>query len=71
MEKPNKPEGEPNKPDLDKRVKMECKVVIQERLENGENYMHDFSLEHKHIEDALKYRSEDSNCVFVIKYSLN
>lgn len=52
---------------------IECKIVIQEHLENGANYFHNFPLDENYVKDALAFMKKEyhSDCIFVIAYSLN
>lgn len=52
---------------------MEYKVIIQENLENGSIYIHNFPLEPNHVEDAKNFRmlTFHSDCVFIAEYCLN
>lgn len=52
---------------------MEYKIIIQENMENGNIYIHDFPLEPSSIEEAMKFRQLDyhSDCVFVLEYCEN
>ncbi len=52
---------------------MEYKVVIQENMDNGSVYMHNFHLDPLYIEEALHFMklSFHSDCVFIVEYSLN
>lgn len=52
---------------------MEYKLVIQENLDNGNIYIHSFSLDPCTIKEALAFRYENyhSDCVFVLSYCQN
>ena len=51
----------------------ECRIVIQEHLENGANYFHNFSLDKHYVEEAVAFMRQEyhSDCIFIIEYSLN
>jgi hypothetical protein len=52
---------------------MEYKVVIQENLDNGNIYIHDFPLEPDSVHEAMRFRALDyhSDCVFILEYCAN
>jgi len=52
---------------------IECKIIIQEHLENGANYIHNFPLDVQFIDEAFNFMKEEyhSDCIFIIEYSLN
>jgi len=52
---------------------MEYMVIIQENLENGSIYLHNFDMEECAMEEAIKFRdcNYHSDCVFIISYSKN
>ena len=52
---------------------IQCKIIIQEHLENGANYIHNFPLDGEFIDEALEFMKQEysSDCIFVIRYCLN
>jgi len=52
---------------------MEYSVIIQENMSSGDIIMHYFTLDQRHLEDALRFRAQDyhADCVFVLGYSIN
>ena len=52
---------------------MEYKVIIQENLDNGLIYMHNFPLEPESVLEAIRFRAMDyhSDCVFILEYCCN
>jgi len=52
---------------------VECRIIIQEHLENGGNYIHNFPLGEEFVEDAVEFMKQEyhSDCIFIIEYSLN
>ena len=55
------------------RGEMEYTVIIQENMDNGDIYMHNFPLESDYVEEAMEFRYCDyhSDCVFILEYSVN
>jgi len=58
---------------MTKKEIMKYKVVIQENLENGSIYFHDFPLAPLSLQEGLRFRSMHyhSDCFFIVEYSLN
>ena len=52
---------------------MEYKVIIQENMNNGDIYMHNFPLESSYVEEAMEFRCCDyhSDCIFILELSDN
>jgi hypothetical protein len=52
---------------------IECKIIIQEHLENGNNYIHNFPLGEEYVDEAFEFMKQEynSDCIFIIEYSLN
>lgn len=52
---------------------MEYKIIIQENLDNGAIYMHNFPLEGAQLREALKFRELNfhNDCIFVLEYCVN
>ena len=51
----------------------ECRIIIQEHLENGANYFHNFPLCEDYVDEAVEFMKQEyhSDCIFIIEYSLN
>ncbi|MBI5056656.1 MAG: hypothetical protein HZB61_08585 [Nitrospirae bacterium] len=58
---------------MTKKEIMEYKVVIQENLDDGNLFFHNYPLEPFSFKEALKFRamSYHSDCFFIVEYSLN
>ena len=50
-----------------------CRILIQEHLENGANYIHNFPLDDHYADEAVAFMKQEyhSDCIFFIEYSLN